>query len=327
MDRQNNKMNKLFLKLIKFFGKRYTLYGTLVFGLFATLFFATLLILSLFMNGGQLNNAQIDLKDIQDIAKALDNCKTKNKENDCFIEQASLNAINENLASINNALKLEETGALIGIFVTVSTVVLPIFLMVNMRTEKSDIEGKLKDIKYDIKDMLKQQKEEINNDLVEEYKKMDQRAIETQKELRSKVDNTKMEILDAAKELVNNRSLTRNKIMLHVYQAKAGYFKDKIEEDDGDAIFQIQNILEIQTRAHEIELNIIKLMSSNKRDVESGAQSLRELLDASDFNKPFMRYVRLAAEEIQNSPDYNYMWQQAIHRDLSDWLSDPDASA
>lgn len=73
-------------------------------------------------------------------------------------------------------------------------------------------------------------------------------------------------------------------------------------------------------------MSIIKLMGSDKRDVDAGAQSLRELLDNSDFDKPFMRHIRAAVQEINYSPDYNiHMWQTAIHRDLSDWLSDPEA--
>lgn len=250
------------------------------------------------------------MQEVQQIAEVIKNCKESkaDKADDCTESEATLVVINQNLESINNALQLEAIGALIGIFVTISTIVLPIFMMANMRAEKSDI------------------KEELGKNKKDFDEKM-QKLEESHEEFRSdmkKIKEEKSDIIEKAQEVANGRSLARNKIMLYVYQAKTQYFIDIMENTDDNQI-ALQDILETQARAHEIELNIIRLMSSSKEEVKLASKALRELLDSTDYEKSFMKHIRAAVIIINKTPDYNiYQWQQAEIRKLLEWLDNPD---
>ncbi|QTR51245.1 hypothetical protein [Candidatus Thiothrix anitrata] len=299
----------IFLKeLMDFLKKEHIPNITTAIGIVIVFLFSIILIFSLFINGGQLNNAQIRLSEIKNISQVMKNCEVEGA-GDCSDLEATLVVVNQNLESINNALKLEEIGALIGVFVTISTIVLPIFMMANMRAEKADIKS----------DLLKNQ---------EDFDKKIEKLEGSYEVFRAEVETLRKErsdIFDKAGDIANSRSLARNKIMLHVYQAKASYFIDAIEIANDDDKFSLQDILETQARAHEIELNIIKLMSSDKREVEAAGRTLRELLDSADYKKPFMKHIRLAVDIITKTPDYNiYQWQQAELRKLGEWLDNPD---
>jgi uncharacterized protein YoxC len=176
----------------------------------------------------KIGSARIDVADISNTAELLDKCKSI-EPHPCSINEASLTEINQQLNSINGALKLEETTALIGIFVSVSTILIPLFVIYNLNNERQEIKDDSIKTRQEMKDDLNNIKQEIENETNKTSELVD--------DIKEKDELLRQSVMDA--------KLSTTSIQVKISSIKTAYFKDIKREEYTDGLMAYHDLEEI----------------------------------------------------------------------------------
>lgn len=303
--------------------KKYVLRGTIALSIIIFMIFSASLIVSFFSYQKNSANAIISVKDIHSAFLKLEACDKSNEEtNNCEnIRSSTIDDLNGKLGTIESALKIEEMTALIGIFVTLSTFALPLFLFFNMRNDREKMEARLQE--WGDKSLLaSKHTENLVNTAMNSFSVATKDILDTANDMiKTEIQRVEREIEDNVTEYMmnqtNNRSRTRNKIMLHAYKAKSNYIVEKTNLD-----MNLETITDIQKMAYEIENNILNLMSENDNDVENSVKKLKSLIDPSDYKMHYISEVRNSIKHMSEADFVESLRRKRIYGQFLTFLGE-----
>lgn len=223
--------------------------------------FSLLILGYFFAQAYNISTVTIDEVRLISIIKDLQDCN--NNDGDCLTNSALLNEINASLKSIEGALKLEEMTALIGVFVTVSTII----VLFNLKSEKDEIKKEMEKIEKNIEVKHHGMSEEI-------------------KAIHREVDKTIEESITKLYESSNGNAAKRSEIIFSIQRAKAAYFIEKAARG---------NEIDTQKTSYELELKLLTLMTKNNgRVVIDAFLALKSYIPPGDSKYEYLKHIRTA---------------------------------
>lgn len=292
--------------------------------------FAGVIIFSTAINYFQINQAKISLIKLNEIHPVL-SASVSNVP--VFTSRDVSNVIESDINSISNALKIEENVALLGVFVTISTIALPFIVYFNLRQEKTELLSRFMDEKKELLARISEldariykfseEKEELINEVHREELTLEktlqdylenakQHINDTERVIDDKINSVKDQVKQFSEEKISlgiqMNTFKRNKIVSNIYATKSLYISDKYNKSNFDDI-----IMTAQT----LELKLFKLMSDKNRDIENSFAWLKQSINYRDiYNR--LDYIHQLYTTITIMQSSGYFIANAVQKTLYD---------
>lgn len=292
--------------------------------------FAGIIVLFTAINYFQINQAKISLTKLNEIYPAL---SENHSGIPIFTPQDISETIKSDIESINNALKIEENVALLGVFVTISTIAIPFIVYFNLRQEKTELLSRFMEEKKELLDRITEldariykfstEKEEFINEIHKEETQLEktfqnyldnakEHIKNTEKGIEDKIKCAKEDFKEFSEEKITSgiqiNTFKRNKIVANIYATKSLYISDKYNKSNFD---------DIVMTAQTLELKLFKLMSDKNRDIENSFAWLKQSINYRDiYNR--LDYIHQLYITITIMQSSGYFIANAVQKTLYD---------